>query len=227
MGPPGSGKGGWGLVAERLVGSVVVVFEPPVLEEHFGFVEGVERFEVEELAAEMPVERLDVGILPGCAGFDVGGVDAGEPAPVFESFGDEFRAVVAAEIRRWRPPSDEFFEDRDDPIRVDLAGGDGGDAFAGELVGDVQNLDRSVVGGLVEDEVEGPDVVGMIGDDAVGCPTMPAVPDRPGWDVQALVTPQALHALAITRPAIADQQDVDTPISVARIPASQRVQAIA
>ncbi len=79
---PMAGEGCWGLVAERHVGSVVVVFEAPVLDEDLGFEEGVEGFQLEELASQVPVEGLDVGILPGSAGFDVGGGDAGEATPV-------------------------------------------------------------------------------------------------------------------------------------------------
>ena len=75
----------------------MVVLEPPVVEQELGFVETVEGFHVEELAAEVAVEGFDVGILPGCSRLDVAGRDAGEAAPVAECVGDELRAVVAAD----------------------------------------------------------------------------------------------------------------------------------
>ena len=46
----------------------------------------------------MAVKRFDVGVLPGSARLDVGGCDAGKAAPVFERLGDEFGAVVAADV---------------------------------------------------------------------------------------------------------------------------------
>jgi hypothetical protein len=46
----------WGLVAERLVGPVVVVLVPPVFEEDLGFVEAVEGLEFEQFASEVAVE---------------------------------------------------------------------------------------------------------------------------------------------------------------------------
>jgi hypothetical protein len=67
--------------------SVVVVLVPPLVEEQLRFEERVEGFEVEQLAAEVAVERFDERILPGCARFDVAGGDAVEAAPVAQSFG--------------------------------------------------------------------------------------------------------------------------------------------
>ena len=50
--------------------SVVVVLEPPVVEEQLGFEESVEALEVEQLAAEMAVEGFGLGcpaVAPGRA----------------------------------------------------------------------------------------------------------------------------------------------------------------
>jgi hypothetical protein len=67
-----------------LVGSVVVILQAPVFDEELGFVEGVEAFHVEEFASEVAVEGFGVGILPWCAGLDVGGGRGVESAPVLE-----------------------------------------------------------------------------------------------------------------------------------------------
>jgi hypothetical protein len=84
-----------------LVGSVVVVLLLPVVDEDLGFVEGVEGFQVEEFAAEVAVEGLDVRVLPGCSGLDVGDRRASEAAPVSEGFGGQLGPVVATD-HRWR-----------------------------------------------------------------------------------------------------------------------------
>jgi len=55
FGPPAAGVVGWGLVVEGLVGSVVVVFQPPVFDEQLCFVEGVEAFHVQQFASEVAV----------------------------------------------------------------------------------------------------------------------------------------------------------------------------
>jgi hypothetical protein len=61
--------------------SVVVVLEAPVFEQELGFEQCVERLHVEQLVAEVSVEGLDVRVLPGGAGLDVGDRDAAETAP--------------------------------------------------------------------------------------------------------------------------------------------------
>jgi hypothetical protein len=63
------------------VGSVLVVVDPPVLDEHLGLEEAVEVSAVEQLVAQAAVERLDPGVLPRGAGVDEHGADIVEPTP--------------------------------------------------------------------------------------------------------------------------------------------------
>ena len=83
-----------------------------------------------------------------------------------------------------------------------LVGGDGavdlhGQGLPGELVDDVGDLQAPVVGGLVELEVDGPDVVRVLGPVTLGRvgpdPTALAAGLGPP---QAFFAPQALGALA-------------------------------
>jgi hypothetical protein len=109
------------------------------------------------------VERFDVGVLPGCARLDVAGTGAGVAAPVAECFGDELGSVVAAQVLgRTASLLDEALEDADGLVGVDRAGRDAGERFAGVLVGDVEDLDWPTISGLVEEEVERPDLVGCL-----------------------------------------------------------------
>ena len=64
------------------------------------------------------------------------------------------------------------------------------------------------------DEVERPDVVRASGGHMPGRPLAPAPSTRPRWQPKPLVAPQALHPLAVTQPALAAEQSVDTPIAV-------------
>jgi hypothetical protein len=144
-----------------LVGAVVVVLESPVFEEELGFVECVEAFHVEELAAEVAVERFDVGVLPGCSGFDVAGVGVVEAAPVAKGLAHEFGAVVAADHPgRAAALLDDPFEHTDGLVGTDPPCCRRGECLACVLVGDSQDLDRSTVGGSVADEVDRPHLIG-------------------------------------------------------------------
>ena len=57
------------------MGSMVVVVVPPVFDDDLGFQQRVEPFDGQQLVAEPATEGLDIGILPGGAGFDVAGGD--------------------------------------------------------------------------------------------------------------------------------------------------------
>ena len=73
-----SSVGGGGEPGEGLVWPV----GSPVFEHDLGFEEVGEVFGVEAFVSEASVEGLDVGVLPGRAGLDVGGVGAPDAAPV-------------------------------------------------------------------------------------------------------------------------------------------------
>ncbi len=105
------------------------------------------------------VEALDPGVLPRDAGVDEDRVGAVEPAPVGDGVGDELGPVVEADVGRGAPLGRQALEAGDDPVGVDGALDVDGQALAGELVDDVQQLEHPPVGGLVELEVERPDDV--------------------------------------------------------------------
>ena len=92
--------GGGGEPAEGLVWPVGVVLGSPVLEHDLGFEEVGEVFGVEAFVSEASVEGLDVGVLPGGSGLDVGGVGAPDAAPVPQRGRDELWAVVHAQMLR-------------------------------------------------------------------------------------------------------------------------------
>ena len=94
--PVGS-VGSGGEPGEGLVWSAGVVFGTPVLEHDSGFEEVGEVLGVEAFVSQASVEGLDVGVLPGGSGLDVGGVGAPDAAPV----------VLRRVLRRRAMPVDE------------------------------------------------------------------------------------------------------------------------
>jgi len=153
------------------------------------------------------------------------GTGAGVAAPVAERFGHQFGSVVASDVGRCAPSGlDEVLEDADGLVGVDRAGCDAGERLAGVFVGDVEDLDRPAISGLVEEVVERPDLVGTAGADRARRPSgLPPPPLAPG-DVQPFVTPQPLHPLAVASPALALEQHVHAPIAVARMPTGEHMQ---
>src|SRR3954466_13231466 len=94
-----------------------------------------------------------------------------------------------------------------------VVGGDAGrdvhrERFAGELVDDVEQLDRAAVDGLIELEVDLPHVPGPVGARPIGrarglSRALACAPRRRA--PQTLLAPQPLHALAVDDPALVDQ----------------------
>src|SRR3974390_8119 len=145
----------------------------------------------------MAVEGFDEAILPRRAGVDVTGVDVLRPAPGGAHLGAELRTVVQPQEPRGRaPPGGDGVQDGDRRFGADAPGGGTGQGLSGELVGDVEDLDGPPPGRLVEDEVDGPDVIGGSGTNPVRVGPGLALPRPSTGHVGALVPPQALGRLA-------------------------------
>ena len=91
---PHRGELGWGEVAVCGVGSVHVVVDPPVLDDHSGFEQRIELPAVEQFVAQLAVERLDPCVLPRRPGVDEHRVDTVEAAPVGDRVSNELGPVV-------------------------------------------------------------------------------------------------------------------------------------
>jgi len=90
---------------------------------------------------------------------------------------------------RQRPEAGEVIEFSDEFLAGDGALNHSTKAFAGVLIDDGHELDRSCVGGGVELEVHGPHPVGRIGDHGVRCSGAAVV-----FAASSLRYPQPFHA---------------------------------
>jgi hypothetical protein len=197
---PGTGEHIRRLVAERRVGAVGVVVLAPVFDDDDGFGEAAELLEVEEFVAGAAVEGFDVGVLPRRSGLDERGLGPRVATPVSEGVGGQFRAVVAAHVLGRAAQGGEPFEDGDGLVCVDASGDVHRERFAGEFVDDVEQFDDAAVGGLIELEIERPDVVGPLGPQPIsghGRFPEPAAFAALGRDPEAFLAPQPLHPLAV------------------------------
>jgi hypothetical protein len=70
---------------------------PPVFDDDPGLLQGIEDLSVEQLITKLRVEALAVAILPGAAGFDIGGPGTDSRNPLLHGSGDELRTVAPAE----------------------------------------------------------------------------------------------------------------------------------
>src|SRR5688500_16798112 len=75
-----------------------VVVPPPALDNDLRLSQRVEDFAIEQFIAQAGIEAFDEAVLPWAASFDVGGPCTHGCNPVLHGFGDEFGAVVGADV---------------------------------------------------------------------------------------------------------------------------------
>src|SRR3954447_10177051 len=216
---PGSGEHARGLVAQGRVGSVGVVVLAPVFDDDGGFGEAAELFDVEQFVAQAAVEGLHEWVLPGRAGLDERRPRPSEATPVSERVRGQLRSVVTAHVRGRAALVGEALEHGHGLVGVDAAGDVDRERLAGELVNDVEQLDHAAVGGLIELEVQRPDLIGPLRPQPVGrdrrlAEALALAPAS--GDPEAFFAPETLDALAVDVVAELAEADVRAAVAPAR-----------
>ena len=85
-------------VVDRAVGTDVIVFIPEGPCDALGFEEIGEQFTVETFIAEAAIEAFVDSVLPGTAGLDEAGLDAGMGQPFLQEPGNDLRPIVASQV---------------------------------------------------------------------------------------------------------------------------------
>ena len=170
----------------------------------------------EELVTDTTVERLNERVLPRAAGFDERGPGSAETAPVPQRVGGHCWSVVTPQaLRSTVLISNDPVEDVNDPVGVDASFGFHRQGLAGELVHDVQQLDRTAVLGHVPLEIERPHMVRVFCAEPIagngGITAALAFATLGGYP-QAFLAPEPLTAFAVHRPALIEQVLVGTAV---------------
>lgn len=167
-----------------------------------GLGEGPEAVDVQALVADAGGKRFDVAVAPRLAGRDE--VQPDLPGrPVSHCATGQFGPVVASQHRREGAAlAGQAIQFTDQVLTGDAALDHAAQAFAGVLIDDRDDLDRSPIGGDVELEVHRPHPVGRIGDHRVrGGGGAVAFAPAPLRYPQPLFAPKTLNLLVIDDPA--------------------------
>jgi hypothetical protein len=219
-GPPALREGRWCHQPVGAVRPVAVVVLAVVLDHHLGLSEAVEDLDREQLVADAAVKALHERVLPWRARFDERRPGPGEPTPVPKRVRGHLRTVVTPdELRTAALLGDDPVQYFHDLVAIDAALGFHRQRLAGELVHDVEQLDRTAVFGDVPLEIKGPHMIGTLGAQPVawhrGIPTSLAFAAL-GRHPQPLLPPQPLGALAVDRPALLEQILMGTTVTPPR-----------
>ena len=197
-----------------------VVVPSPLLNDDPGFIEAVEDLSVQELIAEPGIEALTVSVLPRRPRFDVGGLGTDSLDPLPDRIRDELRSVIRSYVGRNTPDDEQVGQGINHIRRVELPLHPDRQAFAAELIDDVQRSVGSPVFCSVMHEVVRPDMVNMPGPETDARSVIepePAFPRLLHGNLQPLTTPQALDPLVVQLPACLSQHRRDPSIPVTAV----------
>src|ERR671913_1579939 len=152
---------GWD-VAEGRVWPDRVVVPAPCLDDDLGLLERIEDLAVEQLVAELRVKALDEAVLPWAAWGDIDGLCAYSRDPALDCLAGELGPIVGPYVARHAAQDEEIGQHVDHVGPLELAGDPDRQAFARELVDDVEHPDLASVMGAGLHEVVGPNVVGVL-----------------------------------------------------------------
>jgi len=208
-----------GLVTQRTVWPLGVVFVSPRSRERPGIPDAIEDVHRQELISQAAVEALGIAVLLRTARFDVHGIDSYLPKPPTEGVGNELGTIVAADMPRDAAHRDELRERVDHVLTGDATIDFQGQALAGVLIDDRQSLQLPAAHRPVVDEVPAPDVVRPLGSTPVA-----AVCDRPysspfpllSRHFQSLSLPQSKHSGQARSPSFFSKKPSDPEISIPR-----------
>src|ERR671912_1193787 len=210
---------GWD-IAEGRVRPDRIVVPAPCLDDDLGLLERVEDLAVEQLVPEFRVKALDVAVLPWAAWGDIDGLCAYSRDPALDCLAGELGPIVGPYVAGHAAQDEEVGQHVDHVGPLELSCDPDRQAFAGELVEDIEHPDLPAVMGPGLDKVVGPDVVGVLRPQAdAGTVVEPEPPFLRllGRHLQPLPSPDPLHPLEVHHPAGSPQHGGDPPIAVAAV----------
>lgn len=141
----------------------MVVSLPPVLNDEPCFLQGREFFAIQALVSQSSVEAFNVAVLPRTTWLDEARVYFDRGEKFSNTPGDEFGAVVTSDELGNSTDREQVREHFNEVIARELSSNLQCDAFARVFIDDNKHLQRTTVGRSVEDEINRPDVIFVLG----------------------------------------------------------------
>ena len=139
-----------------------IVVAPRALDDDLSLRQCVEDLSIEQFVTQTSIKALDVSVLPGAAGLDVGGLGTDSFDPLLHRLGHELRTIIGADVTRDATQDEQVGQHVDHVDSLELAVDTDRQAFVGELVEDIEHAEPAAVMGAILDEVIGPHMIGML-----------------------------------------------------------------
>ena len=136
-----------------------VVVLPPLLDHDLCLVQAVEDFSVEQLVAQLPVERFAVAVLPGAAWCDIQGLCSNLRQPAANDLRRHLGAIVRPDVLRHTAHEHDVGHRLKYTEAVDPTRHPDGKAFTRELVDQRHQAELATIVGLSFQEVITPHMI--------------------------------------------------------------------
>ena len=198
---------------------MIVVVGSPVTRQTLCSLLVVEYFQGKKLVSEAAIEALDECILPRAPGLNVERAYIELCKPLAQGFGDELRAVVAANESRKPSLRRDCNKTIDHVFALETVADFKAEILTRELVDDHQPLQLLARGGSIEDKVPAPNVIGMLRSSALS--RVVAVAEATFLSLfhgyfEPFLFPDAIHSLRVDRPAKLTKLATNEAIAVTR-----------
>lgn len=197
----------------------MVVRLPPMLNDDSCFLHRREFFAVQTLVAQPSVEALDVPVLPWTAWLNKARTNVDGSQKVTDATRDELGAVVAPNELGNASDREQIRQGLDKVSSREFAANLQGDAFSCVFIDDYEHLQRTTIDRSVEDEINRPDVVFVLG--LAASDTAFRGTKTPSFHglfrhFQAFLSPETIDAFRVHTPSLASKQTRDLSVSEAR-----------
>ena len=200
------------------------MYLPVLLCQHPHLQQRVEDLPVQQLVPQLPVETLDVPVLPRRPGFNVQRPRSHPPKPLTYRPGRKLRPVVRADVAGHSPDHHQLGKHLYHVRRPHAAAGPDRQALPAILIHDRQQPYSPAVVGPDMHEVVRPHVVLPLRPQTQTRAVVEPQPSSlrlPGRYLQPFPSPYPLHPLVVHVPTTMPQKSCDPPVTVPAEPAGQ------
>lgn len=201
------------------MGTAMIVSGSPEADDSASFRDACEFFAREAFVSKPAVKALHKSVLPWASRLDVRGSDVDAAEKFSYTFANEFRAVVAADVFGSSSNRENVNKEIYQIVAREFAIYLKGNTLTSEFVYQREDLDRPPVGCAVEDEVDGPYVIGMLGTATSNASFAIADTTFLGlfhWHFEALFLPNPIDSFEIDLPSFFAKKTCHHSIAEAR-----------
>lgn len=152
----------WWSITKSTVRPDRIVLSSPHLDHDLCLLQRIEDLSCKQLISHLPIERLNVSILPWASGFDEQRLDFKPAQPGAHFLGGELRAIIRPQVYGDASFTKQLGQHLQNILVSEAACDTHGQTFPSVFIDDVQNAEWIAILGVILHEIIAPDVLGEL-----------------------------------------------------------------